>query len=127
MTLNIRTKFQLVIFGFHSKFDQGCLGKLVFTMILWGISWPVVGLLVIRSPPVSIAVIRYAIVVPRFLAILWVREHSFKISREWIFTFVILGIFGVTLYQSFSPYGGPKRGTSLSWVSVISQLVPSCS
>lgn len=85
--------------------------KLIVTMILWGIAWPVGRLLAGGStpatqlPPVSIAAIRYAIVVPVFLLILWLREHSVRIYREWIGTFVVLGILNTTLYQLFFLFG----------------------
>ena len=74
-------------------------------MILWGIAWPVGRLLATGLPPVSIATIRYAIVVPVFLLILWLREHSVKISRSWIGTFIVLGLLNTTLYQVFFLFG----------------------
>ena len=80
-------------------------GKLLVTMILWGIAWPVGRLLATGLPPISIATIRYAIVVPSFLLILWLREHSFRISREWIGTYVLLGILNTSLYQAFFLFG----------------------
>src|SRR5205807_465983 len=43
---------------------------LVFTMFIWGLAWPVGRLLATNLPPVSIAAIRYAIVVPVLFAIL---------------------------------------------------------
>lgn len=74
-------------------------------MALWGIAWPVGGLLANGLPPISIAAIRYAIVIPVFLAILWSREHSFTFPRGWVPTFVILGILNTTLYQAFFLFG----------------------
>ena len=74
-------------------------------MALWGVAWPVGRLLATGLPPISIAVIRYAIVVPVFLAILWLREHSFSFPREWIPTFIVLGILNTTLYQAFFLFG----------------------
>jgi len=70
-------------------------------MILWGIAWPVGRLLATGLPLISRAVIRYAIVVPTFLSILWASEHSVRISRTWVPTFVVLGILSTTLYQIF--------------------------
>ena len=75
-------------------------GELLLTMILWGIAWPVGRLLATGLPPVSIATIRYAIVVPVFLVILRLRERSVRISRSWIGTFIVLGLLNTTLYQS---------------------------
>jgi len=80
-------------------------GKLSLTMILWGIAWPVGRLLATGLPPISIAVIRYAIVVPAFFLILWIRERSIKISKEWVSTFVGLGILNTSLYQLFFLFG----------------------
>jgi drug/metabolite transporter (DMT)-like permease len=74
-------------------------------MFLWGLAWPVGRLLATNLPPVSIAAIRYAIVVPVLFAILWFREGSFKIERSWIPTLVVMGILNTTLYQIFFLYG----------------------
>ncbi len=78
---------------------------LVLTMFIWGLAWPVGRLLATNLPPVSIAAIRYAIVVPVLFAILWFREGSFKINRSWIPTLVVMGILNTTLYQIFFLYG----------------------
>jgi drug/metabolite transporter (DMT)-like permease len=79
--------------------------KLLLTMILWGIAWPVGRLLAVGLPAISIAVIRYAIVVPVFFLFLQLREHSVKIPRSWIPTFLILGVLNTTLYQAFFLFG----------------------
>src|SRR5216117_3298436 len=79
--------------------------QLLLTMFLWGLAWPVGRLLATNLPPVSIATIRYAIVVPVLFAILWFREGSFKINRSWIPTLVVMGILNTTLYQIFFLYG----------------------
>jgi len=79
---------------------------LAFTMFIWGLAWPVGRALEIANlPPVSIAAIRYAIVVPILFAILWLREGSFRIDRSWIPTLVIMGVLNTTLYQIFFLYG----------------------
>lgn len=80
-------------------------GGLILTMFLWGLAWPVGRLLATSLPPVSIAAIRYAIVVPVLFAILWFREHSFRIEKSWIPTLVVMGILNTTLYQIFFLYG----------------------
>ena len=80
-------------------------GGLVLTMFIWGLAWPVGRLLATTLPPVSIAAIRYAIVIPVLFAILWFREGSFKINRSWIPTLVVMGILNTTLYQIFFLYG----------------------
>src|SRR5438094_5495925 len=79
--------------------------QLLLTMFLWVLAWPVGRLLATNLPPVSIATIRYAIVVPVLFAILWFREGSFKINRSWIPTLVVMGILNTTLYQIFFLYG----------------------
>jgi len=56
-------------------------------------------------PTVSIAVIRYVIVIPVLFLILRFREGKIHIRREWIPTLVLLGIFSTTLYQIFFLYG----------------------
>lgn len=79
---------------------------LVLTMFIWGLAWPVGRALEIANlPPVSIAAIRYAIVIPILFAILWLRERSFRIDRSWIPTLVIMGLLNTTLYQIFFLYG----------------------
>src|SRR5207237_9634156 len=78
---------------------------LVLTMFIWGLAWPVGRLLATNLPPVSIAAIRYAVVVPVLFAILWFREGSFKINLSWIPTLVVMGILNTTLYQIFFLYG----------------------
>jgi drug/metabolite transporter (DMT)-like permease len=78
---------------------------LVFTMFVWGLAWPVGRLLATSLPPVSIAAIRYAVVVPVLFAILWWREGSFRIDRSWIPTLLVMGILNTTLYQIFFLYG----------------------
>ena len=80
-------------------------GKLLVTMTLWGIAWPVGRLLAMGLPPVSIAAIRYAIVVPVFFLTLRLREHAVRVSKMWIPTFVLLGILSTTLYQLFFIFG----------------------
>ena len=82
-------------------------GGLVLTMFIWGLAWPVGKLLATNQnlPPVSIAALRYAIVVPVLFAILWLKEGSFKINRSWIPTLVVMGILNTTLYQIFFLYG----------------------
>jgi drug/metabolite transporter (DMT)-like permease len=80
-------------------------GGLVFTMFIWGLAWPVGRLLATNLPPVSIAAIRYAIVIPVLFGILWFREGSFKIERSWIPTLVVMGVLNTTLYQIFFLYG----------------------
>jgi len=82
-------------------------GGLVLTMFIWGLAWPVGKLLATNQnlPPVSIAALRYAIVVPVLFAILWFREGSFNINRSWIPTLVVMGILNTTLYQIFFLYG----------------------
>ena len=76
-------------------------------MFIWGLAWPVGKLLATNQnlPPVSIAALRYAIVVPVLFAILWLKEGSFKINRSWIPTLVVMGILNTTFYQIFFLYG----------------------
>ncbi len=74
-------------------------------MVLWGFAWPVGRLLAEGLPPVSIAAIRYAIVVPVFFLILQLKEHSVTIPKDWAKTFLVLGILNTTLYQVFFLFG----------------------
>src|SRR6266700_3835076 len=79
--------------------------QLLLTMFLWGLAWPVGRLLATNLPPVSIAVLRYAIVVPVLFGILRVKGQSLRIERKWIVNLVVMGVFSTTLYQIFFLYG----------------------
>jgi drug/metabolite transporter (DMT)-like permease len=79
--------------------------QLVLTMFLWGLAWPVGRLLAANLPPISIAVLRYAIVVPVLFAILWLRRTRLSIRREWIVNLVAMGLLSTTLYQTFFLFG----------------------
>jgi drug/metabolite transporter (DMT)-like permease len=70
-------------------------------MFLWGLAWPVGRLLAANLPPISIAVLRYAIVVPVLFAILWLKRTRLSIRREWIVDLVAMGLLSTTLYQAF--------------------------
>ena len=74
-------------------------------MFLWGVAWPVGRLLAANLPPISIAVLRYAIVVPVLFAILWLRRTRLSIRREWIVNLVAMGLLSTTLYQAFFLFG----------------------
>src|SRR5207245_3175855 len=50
--------------------------QLLLTMFLWGLAWPVGRLLATNLPPVSIAVLRYAIVVPILICIIKDTRHQ---------------------------------------------------
>jgi drug/metabolite transporter (DMT)-like permease len=79
--------------------------QLVLTMFLWGLAWPVGRLLARDLPPISIAVLRYAIVVPILFAILWLKGTRLTISRPWIANMVAMGVLSTTLYQAFFLFG----------------------
>ncbi len=74
-------------------------------MALWGFAWPVGRLLAAGLPALSIATIRYAIVVPIFFRILQFKEHSVGVPKVWLKTFLVLGILNTTLYQAFFLFG----------------------
>ncbi len=79
--------------------------QLLLTMFLWGLAWPVGRFLATDLPPVSIAVLRYAIVVPVLFGILKVKGQPLRLERKWIANLVIMGLFSTTLYQIFFLYG----------------------
>jgi drug/metabolite transporter (DMT)-like permease len=79
--------------------------QLVLTMFLWGLAWPVGRLLATSLPPVSIAVIRYLIVVPVLFSILRIRRQSLSIPRRWIVSLAVMGLLSTTLYQIFFLFG----------------------
>ncbi|MBO0887773.1 EamA family transporter [Candidatus Bathyarchaeota archaeon] len=79
--------------------------QLVLTMFLWGLAWPVGRLLAEGLPAVSIAVLRYAIVVPVLFGILLLKRQNFNLERRWIPDLVLMGLLSTTLYQAFFLYG----------------------
>jgi drug/metabolite transporter (DMT)-like permease len=79
--------------------------QLVVTMFLWGLAWPVGRVLVTGLPPISIAVLRYAIVVPVLFTILWFKKTRLSIRRQWTINLVVMGLLSTTLYQAFFLYG----------------------
>ena len=79
--------------------------QLLITMFLWGLAWPVGRLLAEGLPPVSIAAIRYAIVVPVLFGILMFKRQRVSLKREWIASFVVMGLLSTTLYQVFFLFG----------------------
>ncbi len=79
--------------------------KLSWTMLLWGVAWPVGRFLAVGLPPVSIAMLRYAVVVAVFFLLLKLKEGSVRIPRAWMRTFLVLGLLSVTLYQVFFLFG----------------------
>jgi drug/metabolite transporter (DMT)-like permease len=74
-------------------------------MFLWGLAWPVGRFLATDLPPISIAVVRYAIVVPVLVAILRLRRTRLSIRRQWIVNLVAMGLLSTTLYQAFFLFG----------------------
>jgi drug/metabolite transporter (DMT)-like permease len=74
-------------------------------MFLWGLAWPVGRILVTGLPPISIAVLRYAIVVPVLFAILWLKKTRLRIRCQWTVNLVVMGLLSTTLYQAFFLYG----------------------
>jgi drug/metabolite transporter (DMT)-like permease len=74
-------------------------------MFLWGLAWPVGRLLATDLPPISIAAVRYAIVVPVLFAILRLRRIRLRIRRQWIVNLVAMGLLSTTLYQAFFLFG----------------------
>src|SRR6266566_2931655 len=70
--------------------------QLLLTMFLWGLAWPVGRLLATNLPPVSIAVLRYAIVVP----VLFVLKERLTKTKALGF---ISGLAGIGVISLLSP------------------------
>jgi drug/metabolite transporter (DMT)-like permease len=70
-------------------------------MFLWGVAWPVGGFLARGLPLISIAALRYTVVLVVFFALLFWREGSVGIPLSWVGTLALLGFLSVTLYQAF--------------------------
>ena len=79
--------------------------QLILTMFLWGLAWPVGRLLAANLPPVSIAALRYTIVVPVLFGILLIKKQSLAVDRKWITNLIAMGLLSTTLYQAFFLFG----------------------
>ena len=77
--------------------------QLLLTMFLWGLAWPVGRLLATNLPPVSIAVLRYAIVVPVLFGILRVKRQALGLERKWILNLVVMGAVFYDLVSDLLP------------------------
>src|SRR5438046_5467033 len=78
---------------------------LVLTMFIWGLAWPRGRRVSTDLHPVSIAALRYAIVVTVLFGILKIKGQPIRLERKWIANLVIMGLFSTTLYQIFFLYG----------------------
>ena len=104
-------------------------GLLMFTMIIWGSTWPLGRYITSAQygkviPNIIIAVLRYYIVVPLFLVILKIRERSFRFSfvKKHYKELLVMGIFSVTFYQIGYLYG--ESFTSSSDAALIVSTSP---
>src|SRR5438445_111899 len=79
--------------------------QLLLTMFLWGLAWPVGRLLATNLPPVSIAALRYGIVVPVLFGILRVKRQPLRLKRKWILNLVVMSMFSTSLYQIVLLFG----------------------
>src|SRR2546428_4194871 len=79
--------------------------QLLLTMFLWGLAWPVGRLLATALPPVSIAVLRYAIRVPALFGILRPQQQRLRLQRKRIPNLFVNGEFSPTLYQNSFLHG----------------------
>jgi drug/metabolite transporter (DMT)-like permease len=94
MTLVRKDNWRLVVYS-----------QLVVTMLLWGLAWPIGRLLARDLPPISIAVLRYAIVVPVLFGIIGIKRTRIAIKRQWIVSLVAMGLLSTTFYQAFFLFG----------------------
>src|SRR5437660_3885641 len=93
--------------------------QLLLTMFLWGLAWPVGRLLATNLPPVSIAVLRYAIVVPVLFGILRVKRQRLRLERKWIVNLVVMGLFSTPSIRSSSSTESDMRPLAMiHWSSV---------
>jgi len=89
----------------RQQHDLAVYSQLILTMVIWGAAWPVGRLLAQGLPTISIAVVRYAIVVPVLFVALQIREQKIGVPRSQMPTLLVLGLFSTTLYQAFFLYG----------------------
>src|SRR5438445_13848245 len=71
--------------------------QLLLTMFLWGLAWPVGRLLATNLPPVSIAALRYSLVVPVVFGFLRVIRQPLKFERKRTSNIVVNRLFSPTL------------------------------
>lgn len=95
---------------------------LTISALVWGLAWPVGRLLALDLPVMSIATLRYMLVVVFFFALLKVFEKKVMIPKDWVKPLAILGLLNATIYQAFFLFG--VRYTSASDASLIIGISP---
>ncbi|MBI5355540.1 MAG: DMT family transporter [Candidatus Aenigmarchaeota archaeon] len=73
---------------------------LVVMAAIWGAAWTIGKLLSVSLPPFSLGVVRYAIVVPCFFMLLFMREKTVGIEKKWLKSLFYMALFSVGIYQA---------------------------
>lgn len=79
---------------------------LTFVVFLWGSSFTLLKLGLEEIPPITLALLRFSIVLPLLVALIYHKSRSAlsDLVKDWK-TFSILGLTGVTLYHVFQNLG----------------------
>jgi len=85
---------------------------LVFMAAIWGAAWTIGKLLSVSLPPFSLGVVRYAIVVPLFFTLLFLREKTIGMERKWLKDIFYMALFSVGIYQALFFVGVKYTGAS---------------
>jgi len=95
---------------------------LIASVIAWGVNFPFAKLVLGFMNPMVFSSTRYGIASLLLFAILWQRKESIKVSAKEVKTLIVVGLFGVTLFQGFWAFG--LKLTSASKASIIVTTSP---
>lgn len=90
---------------------------------IWGLAWTIGKLLSVSLPPFSLGVVRYAIVVPCFFMLLFMREKTVGIEKKWLKSLFYMALFSVGLYQTLFFVGVRYTGASDAAIIITSSPV----
>lgn len=96
---------------------------LVVMAAIWGAAWTIGKLLAVSLPPFSLGVVRYAIVVPLFFILLYLREKTVGIERKWLKDLFYMALFSVGIYQALFFIGVKYTGASDAAIIITSSPV----
>jgi drug/metabolite transporter (DMT)-like permease len=102
--------------------DKGLLGGVIFSMFLWGLSWPSGKVLTKYCSAVNFTVYRYTLVITALLLLLSLLGISMKVKKEGIPAFVVSGVL-LAIY-SYCLFMGLKTGSAGAGGVLVTTLNP---
>lgn len=95
---------------------------LLFSVVVWGISFISTKILLLELPPVTIALFRQVPALLSLLVLLRLRNESLKLTKRDLFLFPLATLFGIVLYASFENIG--LQFTSASTAAMLVATIP---